>query len=139
MSDNYADVIPGGPVPNYHKFKPGTETPADSELKELCVGRRSVEFVSVVVHKANEVLRWYFKCDSEEIIFGIRYKSPTDTDSDEGEEVVPIWKLNVGYVPEFGTYQCVKSGVYDLVFDNSFSVLRSKTIKYKVEVIPPHD
>uniref|UniRef100_A0A3B4AYH7 GOLD domain-containing protein n=1 Tax=Periophthalmus magnuspinnatus TaxID=409849 RepID=A0A3B4AYH7_9GOBI len=54
-------------------------------------------------------------------------------------QVLPTERYNAHLVPEDSCLTCPEPGVYVLCFDNSYSILQSKKVSYKVEVVPTAD
>ncbi len=50
-------------------------------------------------------------------------------------QVWPKFRLSTEFVPEWGELKCKKLGEYKLIFDNTHSMLKSKQVKYKTEVV----
>uniref|UniRef100_A0A8D2H8Q1 GOLD domain-containing protein n=1 Tax=Urocitellus parryii TaxID=9999 RepID=A0A8D2H8Q1_UROPR len=55
----------------------------------------------------------------------------------EMTEVLPSQRYNAHLVPEDESLTCLKTGVYVLRFDNTYSLVHSKHISYTVEVLLP--
>ena len=55
----------------------------------------------------------------------------------EWEEVIPVERYNTHIFPETGSHLCETVGTYVLMFDNTYSLMRSKTVSYSVDVSDP--
>ncbi|ELW66538.1 Putative SEC14-like protein 6 [Tupaia chinensis] len=71
--------------------------------------------------------------------FGVFLKTRLGERQRAGEmtEVLPSQRYNAHLVPEDGSLTCLKTGVYVLRFDNTYSLVHSKHISYTVEVLLP--
>ncbi|KAE9549246.1 hypothetical protein FO519_007536 [Halicephalobus sp. NKZ332] len=132
----FGDVRVGGKVPKELYYDASIDPFASSkDLKKINVPARSVVFVPILVsgENKNRKLQWWWKCDSD-VEFGVRL-APTG-ESKKAEEdsdvlVWPKWRLPTQYVPETRTMSIPASGLYKLVFDNSYGKLWSKTVTYQ--------
>ncbi|KAI3362457.1 hypothetical protein L3Q82_012746, partial [Scortum barcoo] len=87
------------------------------------------------------LLRWQFASDGADIGFGVyrRTKEGANQKVTEMLQVLPSERYNSHLVPEDRCLTCSEPGVYVLCFDNSYSILQSKKVSYKVQVLPPSD
>ncbi|XP_069353540.1 SEC14-like protein 4 isoform X2 [Eulemur rufifrons] len=85
------------------------------------------------------VLRWQFASDGGDIGFGVFLKTRMEERQRAGEmtEVLPSQHYNAHLVPEDGSLTCLKTGVYVLRFDNTYSLVHAKKVSYTVEVLLP--
>lgn len=132
------------------KLRYGGEVPksyinhlSDKEMEnfiETSVKQGSSIIVDVEVTEVNSALRWQFMTDGNDIKFGIYLKKKGAGKDSKPEEIIPCEKVNSHLVPEDGIITCKEIGTYLLKFDNSYSWVRSKKMKYDVEVLQPdHD
>ncbi|XP_077016680.1 SEC14-like protein 4 isoform X5 [Tamandua tetradactyla] len=85
------------------------------------------------------VLRWQFASAGGDIGFGVFLKTKMGERQRAGEmtEVLPSQRYNAHLVPEDGSLSCLKTGVYVLRFDNTYSLIYAKKVSYSVEVLLP--
>ncbi|XP_059168234.1 retinal-binding protein-like [Physella acuta] len=124
-------ICQGGQVPEEFYLK---ETESSEQMENVTVARGEKFTVDMEVTKPGSVLRWEFKTDGYDIGFGVFRQ-----DGDEKVAVVPVERVNSHMVPEDGSYSCDVTGTYTVVFDNSFSWARDKTVQYVLEIIQPID
>ncbi|XP_005341930.2 SEC14-like protein 6 [Ictidomys tridecemlineatus] len=105
----------------------------------VTVGRGSSQHVENEILFPGCVLRWQFASDGGDIGFGVFLKTKIGERQRAGEmtEVLPSQRYNAHLVPEDGSLTCLKTGVYVLRFDNTYSLVHSKHISYTVEVLLP--
>uniref|UniRef100_A0A8C5ZHZ4 SEC14 like lipid binding 6 n=1 Tax=Marmota marmota marmota TaxID=9994 RepID=A0A8C5ZHZ4_MARMA len=105
----------------------------------VTVGRGSSQHVENEILFPGCVLRWQFASDGGDIGFGVFLKTKMGERQRAGEmtEVLPSQRYNAHLVPEDGRLTCLKTGVYVLRFDNTYSLVHSKHISYTVEVLLP--
>ncbi|XP_034752105.1 SEC14-like protein 2 [Etheostoma cragini] len=128
----------GGTVPRSYYVQDSVKVEYDGSV---AVGRGSVVQLEYDVTAASSLLRWQFASDGADIGFGV-YRRTTEGGRQEVAEmlqVVPSERYNAHLVPEDSCLTCTEPGVYVLCFDNSYSILQSKRVSYKVEVLPPPD
>ncbi|KAE9549247.1 hypothetical protein FO519_007537 [Halicephalobus sp. NKZ332] len=132
----YGDIRMGGKIPKELYYDASKDPFASSkDLKKINVPARSAVFVPILVsgENKNRKLQWWWKCDSD-VEFGVRL-APTG-ESKKAEEdsdvlIWPKWWIQTYFVPETRTISIPASGLYKLVFDNSFGKFWSKTVTYQ--------
>ncbi|XP_078599497.1 SEC14-like protein 2 isoform X2 [Branchiostoma floridae x Branchiostoma japonicum] len=95
--------------------------------------------LEVDVKTPGAVLRWLFKTEDCDIGFGVYKQQGSSTRYQDMEEVVPCSKHNSHLILTDGELLCEEAGKYVVRFDNSYSWVRSKTLRYSVEVLEPAD
>lgn len=95
---------------------------------------KASDTVEVYVPESGSILQWEFKTENHDIGFGLYYALD---ESKNLQELIPVERVNCHLVPETGSWYCEDEGTYILKFDNTFSMLRSKKIRYRTEIIPP--
>ncbi|XP_044732366.1 SEC14-like protein 2 [Chrysoperla carnea] len=79
------------------------------------------------------ILSWDFKTDGHDIKFAI---NRIDEDGNK-DNVVPSKRVNCNYDSEVGVIECVAPSTYTVIFDNTYSYLRSKKIQYNIKLVAP--
>jgi len=125
----------GGEVPQELYFK-DTVSPPDSELTNVTISRGKQLLIPVIVHKPMTELKWYFKNEAtNDVGFGIYRKvEDRETDLEKMDMVVPYGRMITFLVPEWGGITLKEPGTYLVLFDNSYSWIQSKTIKYRFDM-----
>ncbi|XP_034565748.1 SEC14-like protein 2 isoform X2 [Notolabrus celidotus] len=128
----------GGTVPRSYYVQDSVKVQYDNSVT---ISRGSTFQLEYDVKAATSVLRWQFASDGADIGFGVfrRTKEGAGQKVAEMQQVLPSERYNAHLVPEDNGLTCQDAGVYVLCFDNSYSILHSKRVSYKVEVIPPPD
>ncbi|KAK5852208.1 hypothetical protein PBY51_023696 [Eleginops maclovinus] len=128
----------GGTVPRSYYVQDSVNVQYDDSVT---VSRGSVFQLEYDVTAASSLLRWQFTSDGADIGFGVyrRTKEGGSQKVSEMLQVLPSERYNAHLVPEDSCLTCPEPGVYVLCFDNSYSILQSKKVSYKVEVLPPAD
>jgi len=123
----------GGDVPLDLYFK-DTISPPESDLISMTVSHGNQVLLPVIVQKPMTTLKWYFKNESHnDIGFGIYRKlNEMQTNVAEMEMVVPYARLPTFLVPEWGEITLKEPGTYLMQFDNSYSWIQNKYIKYHI-------
>jgi len=80
------------------------------------------------VLEEGSAISWKFKSDRHDIGFGIFH---------EGIAVLAIKRIDAHNKMQIGKYDCEEIGRYRIVFDNSYSYVRSKQVHYTIDVVPP--
>ncbi|MDK3205869.1 hypothetical protein QMQ04_28405, partial [Escherichia coli] len=90
-------------------------------------------YLKYAVKVPQSFLRWQFKTEGHDIKFGI-----LATDSENIQTVMlPIKKVACHEFEEVGVIKCKYPGEYTVVFDNSYSFIRSKKLAYNIFVALP--
>lgn len=128
----------GGVVPKSYYIQDSVKVQYDNTVT---ISRGSVFQLEYDITAPSTLLRWQFASDGADIGFGV-YKRTNMEGSQKVTEmlkVLPSERYNSHLVPEDSSLTCSEPGVYVLCFDNSYSILQSKKVSYKVEVLPPAD
>ncbi|XP_067341338.1 SEC14-like protein 2 isoform X2 [Channa argus] len=128
----------GGTVPSSYYVQDSVKVQYDSHVT---ISRGSVFQLEYDVTAPNSLLRWQFASDGADIGFGL-FRQTEEGRGQKPEkmlQVLPSERYNAHLVPEEGCFTCSEPGVYVLCFDNSYSILQSKKVSYKVEILPPSD
>ncbi|KFK24699.1 hypothetical protein AALP_AA8G013300 [Arabis alpina] len=105
----------------------------NEEYKEIIVQAGRTYEVSLMVESENSYIAWDFSLMqgkmSMDIGFSVEYISATG----EKTLILPYRR----YEADQGNFSTLMAGNYKLVWDNSFSTFFKKTLRYKVDCIPP--
>ncbi|XP_042905279.1 SEC14-like protein 2 isoform X1 [Parasteatoda tepidariorum] len=128
-----------GPVPESYHLK-NTKNPlcGDPRSKKLVIPRTSTIEIDLDIVVPGSLIQWEFEAKSKDVAFGLFFKEKSGDDV-KVTELVPIIRLECELCSETGVYKCEMPGTYTLVFDNSYSWIRSKEIYYKVSVVNPKE
>ncbi|ELU10555.1 hypothetical protein CAPTEDRAFT_194024 [Capitella teleta] len=128
----------GGTVPpEYLALKKEFST---SDFNRIQISRGSSQQIEALVSIPGSIIRWQFLSDGADIGFGVfRRTLDSKQKANEMECCVPSDRVNSHMVPEDGSFTAEVPGTYVLRFDNTYSWVTSKSVKYEVEVLPPGD
>jgi len=76
--------------------------------------------------EANAELVWRFKTDARDIGFGIQLQGHGD--------IIPVQRVDSHKSVQEGQHICEIPGIYKIIFDNTYSYTRGKTLRYKIDV-----
>ncbi|ODM94273.1 SEC14-like protein 2 [Orchesella cincta] len=122
-----------GPVP-ISFFKDGTASEdGDNEtsMTQATINSRDTLKVDLVVNKPDSSIAWRFHSQSHDIGFQIVFEND--------QVVLPFRRVQSQKETQEGTHPCHALGTYTVIFDNSYSLARSKVISYNLSVIEPED
>ncbi|EFX85396.1 hypothetical protein DAPPUDRAFT_238038 [Daphnia pulex] len=124
----------GGEVPYSYYLSNSAPVPKDyMETINIIAGAGGFKKLKYKIDVANSILRWEFMTEGGDIGFKVYYKS-----AEEGiVDLVPLSRIESHLITEEGQYICEDPGKYVVVFDNTFSILRPKKVRYYVAVDPP--
>ncbi|XP_062513834.1 SEC14-like protein 2 isoform X2 [Corticium candelabrum] len=131
----------GGDIPHSY-YSSQCDRASDSlNATDISISRGSRHTVDVEVTKPLSVIRWEFQTDSHDIGFGLFFKGQVDSSIsmsvDEMDEMVSIKRWDCHRVPEDGHFVAELVGTYVICFDNSHSWLRTKNVRFVVDVLDP--
>ncbi|XP_055377016.1 SEC14-like protein 2 [Condylostylus longicornis] len=92
-------------------------------------GKIKLEFMTE--NENGTILRWEFRTFEHDIKFGIR---SIDNKTQEKLDEVPLGRVSSHEIDEIGFINCRPNTKYIVVFDNSYSYLKSKKIRYNVDL-----
>ncbi|CAJ0607306.1 unnamed protein product [Cylicocyclus nassatus] len=134
----FGHIRTGGKVPAELRYDPNNDLPAD-KLQKLVIGAKSMNFVPITVedHQPGRKITWWWRVEANDIGFVVYRAAPGQEKVAEHADdyvVHPKFKLQTEFVPEDGEILAEEPGVYKFVFDNTHSRMRSKTVRYCIEV-----
>uniref|UniRef100_A0A3P8W0Z4 SEC14-like lipid binding 7 n=1 Tax=Cynoglossus semilaevis TaxID=244447 RepID=A0A3P8W0Z4_CYNSE len=125
----------GGTVPKSYYVQESVKVQYDNSVT---ISRGSIYQLECDVAAPKSQLRCQFASDGADIGFGV-YRRTKEGGQKVADmlQVLPSERYNAHLVPEDSWLSLPEAGVYVLCFDNSYSILQSKKVSYKVEVLPP--
>ncbi|KAL3267885.1 hypothetical protein HHI36_007025 [Cryptolaemus montrouzieri] len=125
----------GGKIPESYYMKNLQTTSPDTEKEYISTTIKKGDKLKLEfdVEESGTFLRWDFRTEGHDIRFGI-----TVQDS-EGKktEAVRHQRVAAHQIDESGVLACQAPSKYIVTFDNSYSLLRSKKLQYRVFITPP--
>ncbi|GFY58421.1 SEC14-like protein 2 [Trichonephila inaurata madagascariensis] len=122
----------------YYVHKSINSLEKSPNVKKITLPRASFSEVIVDVEEAGSLIEWEFETKTRDIGFGLFYKE-MDGDEERVVEIVALRRLETDDFSETGMYKCEKVGEYVILFDNSYSWLRSKEVFYRINVVLPKE
>lgn len=120
----------GKVLPKYFANKRTISFSKVEGVKKLIIPRSSFSEVKVEISEPGLVIEWEFEIKSKDIGFGLYFE-------DAGKEmvdIVSVQRIDTEEFSETGCHKCEKAGTYVLLFDNSYSWMRSKELYYRILV-----
>ncbi|XP_016108990.1 SEC14-like protein 2 isoform X3 [Sinocyclocheilus grahami] len=126
----------GGVVPKSYYVRDSIKVKYD---QCITISRGSSYQLDYEVLFPNCVLQWQFASEGSDIGFGLFLKTKgNETKKVEAmQAILPSERYNSHLVPEDGSYTCEEPGIYVVQFDNTYSVLHSKKVRFTVDVLLP--
>jgi len=123
-----------GPVPDsYYMDLSGAA--AFDQLTTVYAGDKHLVEIKA---KANSKISWRYMTEEDDIGFAIYFdKTDSGTDLTEMEPVFPYIRLECSKVPLSGSVHCEQTGRYIIEFDNYYSWLCAKQLRYSVTIEEP--
>ncbi|GIY47310.1 retinal-binding protein [Caerostris darwini] len=133
-------VMQGGKVDEkyyIHKTKVPLANSSD-QVKKIVLARASFSEIELEVGEDGSLIEWEFETKTRDIGFGLFYKEMVNGE-EKITELVPLLRIDTEDYSETGVYKCEKAGTYVMLFDNSYSWIRSKEIYYRIKIISPEE
>ncbi|CAL1296147.1 unnamed protein product [Larinioides sclopetarius] len=128
-------VMHGGKIDEkYYIHKSKNPLSNASDVKKIVLARASFSEIELEVEEDGSLIEWEFETKTRDIGFGLFYKEIVDGE-EKIIELVPLVRIDTEDYSETGVYKCQKAGTYVILFDNSYSWLRSKEIFYRIKTI----
>ncbi|KAI4882304.1 hypothetical protein NFI96_011117, partial [Prochilodus magdalenae] len=126
----------GGQVPQSYYAREFLKVQYDHSVS---ISRGSSHQLEYEILAPGCVLRWQFCSEGGDVGFGVFIKKKLGQWMKAGQmqEVVSSQRYNAHLVPEDGSITCTEPGVYVIRFDNTYSVLQSKKVRFSVDVLLP--
>lgn len=122
----------GQPIPESYYFSNRKKLlSSSSHLKKLTVLRSSKEEMHFEITEPGSLLEWEFELKNRDIDFVVYFSSNEECNR---VEIVPKQRMDTFYGPEKNYIKCESSGIYTIVFDNSYSWVHSKEVFYRITV-----
>ncbi|XP_068085642.1 SEC14-like protein 2 isoform X2 [Anabrus simplex] len=128
-------VKPGGKVPKSMYYKKPENTVNSEKFTTVVVKKGDKLKIPFLVAEENTLLKWEFRSENHDIKFGILC---TDMDGKE-TEAVPLQRVTSQQMDEIGMITCQGPATYTVIFDNSYSIMRNKTVHYSVGLFSPEE
>lgn len=129
VSDEILDFFDIGSVDGAHSAVDGLVTPMDVVLGNVPVTNKTVgkQFsVSLSVSEGNVVM-WSFRTKNKDIGFSVEFNDII---------VLPYQRHQSHQTKVDGEFEVTGPGTVVLIWDNSYSVMRSKLLEYSVKALP---
>ncbi|XP_046570399.1 FYVE and coiled-coil domain-containing protein 1-like [Haliotis rubra] len=89
--------------------------------------------VPIVIDTVNTELCWEFTSQPKDVVFSVKYRENESSPVDEAEDLVPPCKCDSHKQAVQGTLTAKQTGLYTLVFDNTYSRMTAKRIHYSLQ------
>ncbi|GFQ64422.1 retinal-binding protein [Trichonephila clavata] len=118
----------GKVLPKYFANKRSISFSKVEGVQKLIVPRSSFSEIKVEVSEPGMIIEWEFEIKSKDIGFGLYFEDS----SKEMVDIVSVQRIDTEEFSETGCHKCEQAGTYVLLFDNSYSWMRSKEVHYRV-------
>ncbi|KAF1492464.1 FYVE and coiled-coil domain-containing protein 1, partial [Eudyptula minor novaehollandiae] len=105
--------------------------------RELFIKSSTYSIIPITVTEMGLTISWIFSSDPKSISFSVVYQESEDTPLDQCKVLIPMTRCNSHKETIRGQVKVRKSGIYTLIFDNTFSRFISKRVFYHLAVERP--
>ncbi|GFS67829.1 SEC14-like protein 2 [Nephila pilipes] len=121
----------GRPIPECYFLCNIKKTLASApNAEKLNVARSSKEEVCLEIEKGS-FIDLEFETKNRDIGFTVSYR---ENNLEDPVELIPYERTDTCYGPEKCSLKCKKSGIYTILFDNSFSWMHPKEVYYRIKI-----
>ncbi|KAG7379900.1 hypothetical protein PHYPSEUDO_008022 [Phytophthora pseudosyringae] len=107
-----------------------TEAAAIAErYTEVMVDPKANHAVSMELTKGEE-LAWKFSTEKRDISFGVRFLE--ENNGEEWDEIVPLQRAQAHLKEQTGSFKAASPGTLVFTWDNSYSVIRPKRLRFAI-------
>ncbi|XP_071103963.1 FYVE and coiled-coil domain-containing protein 1-like isoform X1 [Haliotis cracherodii] len=89
--------------------------------------------VPITIDTVNTELCWEFTSQPKDVVFSVKYRENESAPVSEAEDLVPPCKCDSHKQAVQGTLTAKQTGLYTLVFDNTYSRMTAKRIHYSLQ------
>ncbi|NXH23210.1 FYCO1 protein, partial [Bucco capensis] len=105
--------------------------------RELFIKSSTYSIIPITVTELGLTISWIFSSDPKSISFSVVYQESEDTPLDQCKVLIPMTRCNSHKETIRGQVKVRNSGIYTLIFDNTFSRFISKRVFYHLAVERP--
>ncbi|OXA55950.1 SEC14-like protein 3 [Folsomia candida] len=129
-------------------------TEADADFHKTTINARDKFIKTVQVTEKSTILEWKFKTNNYNIAFQVNlvpnnnsattsnkiinnFSTGSKRKDDRVAIIVPYSRVDAHKAVQEGSHCCEVTGTYAFIFDNSFSLMKNKTLLYQVIAVDP--
>ncbi|XP_054241148.1 FYVE and coiled-coil domain-containing protein 1 isoform X2 [Indicator indicator] len=105
--------------------------------RELFIKSSTYSIIPITVAEMGLTISWIFSSDPKSISFSVVYQEAEDTPLDQCKVLIPMTRCNSHKETIRGQVKVRNSGIYTLIFDNTFSRFISKRVFYHLAIERP--
>ncbi|NWQ92772.1 FYCO1 protein, partial [Chionis minor] len=105
--------------------------------RELFIKSSTYSIIPITVTEMGLTISWIFSSDPKSISFSVVYQESEDTPLDQCKVLIPMTRCNSHKETIRGQVKVRNSGIYTLIFDNTFSRFISKRVFYHLTIERP--
>ncbi|XP_068008940.1 FYVE and coiled-coil domain-containing protein 1 [Melanerpes formicivorus] len=105
--------------------------------RELFIKSSTYSIIPITVLEMGLTISWIFSSDPKSISFSVIYQEAEDTPLDQCKVLIPMTRCNSHKETIRGQVKVRNSGIYTLIFDNTFSRFISKRVFYHLAIERP--
>lgn len=127
-------VCQGGKIPkSYYSKKTNNTSPPEDIFTTIVIKKGEKLCLPFIAAVENSILKWEFRVEGHDIKFGVTCQDLDGTESTP----VPVHKIDSDQSYETGVITCPTPATYQVIFDNSYSYIRSKKLHYSITMESP--
>ncbi|NXA38607.1 FYCO1 protein, partial [Eudromia elegans] len=105
--------------------------------RELFIKSSTYSVIPITVTETGLTISWIFSSDPKSVSFSVVYQESEEVPLDQCKVLIPMTRCNSHKETIRGQVKVRNSGIYMLIFDNTFSRFISKRVFYHLTVERP--
>ncbi|NXX90258.1 FYCO1 protein, partial [Centropus bengalensis] len=105
--------------------------------RELFIKSSTYSIIPITATETGLTISWIFSSDPKSISFSVVYQESEDAPLDQCKVLIPMTRCNSHKETIRGQVKVRNSGIYTLIFDNTFSRFISKRVFYHLAIERP--
>lgn len=130
--DSLCSLYGGKAPPPFDASTMANISSSGQPMTQVNVGARSDLKLPVTLAEG-DFLTWAYSTESHDIKFGLHYAPPGEAATTKSQVIVASEKHKASGNEVSDTIEKCRAGTYLLVWDNSYSMLTSKNLSYRIE------
>lgn len=112
-------------------------TEEDAAFEKVTIAARERYIQEVEVLGKDTIIEWKFKSEGHDVGFQLFYSKEARAKKDKSVDIIPLSRVDAHTQVQVGSHVCENEGIYSLVFDNGFSLMKAKTVMYQISFVDP--
>lgn len=137
IQDSEINLLKSGEVTMVVPFSIEDISQFSDTSRELFIKSSCYSVITITVRDCGPTISWVFSSEPKSISFSVVHRDSTDTPVEHSKVLIPLTRCNSHKETIHGQLKVRHTGLYTLIFDNSFSRFISKKVFYHLTMEKP--